>query len=541
MGIIESTGLQSTTQLQSILIEGIERPRGSVNCLSDRVSNFALGCNLDANGSPHDPRPITSLGHHPIPEGGQFIMLANHGIDNPVSGIENRQESETILVIDDSPTNLEFLHTALSKVGYKVWMEVNSRNGIEKISSYLPDLILLDIIMPGINGFEACHQLKENPLTKDIPIIFMTALDDTADKVKGFNLGAVDYITKPFQEEEVLARVRLHLKMRKLTQQLEKQNCQLEAQYVQLKQLAEELEQRVAERTAELSQSLKELQETQLQLIHSEKMSALGNLIAGVAHEINNPVGFILGNLQPAREYIQDLLNLLDLYQQKNPHPDPEIAQEIDAIDLEYLREDLPKILTSMNEGIERIRNISTSLRTFSRADGDRKISFNIHDGIDSTVMILKHRLKANDIRPEILVVKDYGQLPDVECFPGQLNQVFMNLLANAIDAVEESNQGYRFDEIKANPNVITIKTEVTEDNQSVVIRIKDNGKGMSELVKSRIFNHLFTTKAVGQGTGLGLSISRQIVVETHSGSLSCNSVLEEGTEFTAIVPIRQP
>ncbi|MEG4294056.1 AAA family ATPase [Microcoleus sp. D2B6] len=283
---------------------------------------------------------------------------------------------------------------------------------------------------------------------------------------------------------------------------------------------------------------LSDLKHMQLQLVQNEKMSALGNLVAGVAHEINNPVGFIAGNLQPALEYVGDLFNLIDLYQEKLPNPGREIETEIEDMDLEYLREDLPKLIGSMQEGVDRIRNISTSLRTFSRADSDRPVAFNIHDGLESTLLILKHRLKASEFRPAIEVVKDYGHLPLVKCFPGQLNQVFMNVLANAIDAVEESNKGLGFSEIKARPNQITVQTVLSASQNQVLIRIKDNGVGMSHSVKENIFNHLFTTKSVGQGTGLGLSIAHQIVVEKHGGTLTVNSSLGQGSEFVISIPV---
>ncbi|MEH2280350.1 MAG: AAA family ATPase [Nostoc sp.] len=294
----------------------------------------------------------------------------------------------------------------------------------------------------------------------------------------------------------------------------------------------QQAQQLLQQQKQQLEQALQELQTMQLQLVQGEKMSALGNLVAGIAHEINNPVGFIAGNLEPAKDYVKDLFGLINLYQQKFPNPGSDIQDEIDAIDLNYLREDLPKLLDSMKLGVSRIRSISTSLRTFSRADKDYKVPFDIHEGIDSTILILRHRLKANENRPAIEVVKNYGKLPLVECFAGQLNQVFMNLLANAIDALEQYNSEHSLSAILANPNCITIQTRVTDSGQHLLIKIADNGMGMSPEIKQKVFDHLFTTKPVGKGTGLGLAIARQIVVEAHGGSLSCTSELGQGTEF---------
>ncbi|MEH2229271.1 MAG: ATP-binding sensor histidine kinase [Nostoc sp.] len=296
------------------------------------------------------------------------------------------------------------------------------------------------------------------------------------------------------------------------------------------------LYERSLEYAQQLEAALQELQGAQLQIVQSEKMSALGNLVAGVAHEMNNPLGFIAASLKQAKPTFTDLIEHLKLYEQKFPTPGDEITDHAEEIDLDYSLSDLPKMIDSMSMACDRLKNISTSLRTFSRADRDYKVPFNIHQGIDSTILILKHRLKANEQRPAIEVITNYGDLPQLECFPGQLNQVFMNLLANAIDALDESNQGRSFEENQAHPNWITITTSV--ENNLVKIVIADNGQGMNEQVKSKIFDHLFTTKAVGKGTGLGLAIARQIVEETHGGKLSFNSVLGDGTEFNIEIPL---
>ncbi|MEH2321852.1 ATP-binding sensor histidine kinase [Nostoc sp.] len=281
--------------------------------------------------------------------------------------------------------------------------------------------------------------------------------------------------------------------------------------------------------------ALQDLQQAQLQIVQSEKMSALGNLVAGVAHEMNNPLGFIAASLKQAKPTLADIIEHLKLYQESLPNPSDIIIEHSEEIDLDYSLEDLPKMIDSMVMACDRLKNISTSLRTFSRADKDYKVQFNIHEGIDSTILILKHRLKANEQRPAIEVTTNYGSLPQIECFPGQLNQVFMNIIANAIDALDESNNGQSFAEIQANPNRITITTSIADKN--VKIAIADNGKGMTQEVKQKIFDHLFTTKGVGKGTGLGLAIARQIVESIHGGKLTVNSVLGEGTEFIIAIP----
>ncbi|MEJ6486466.1 ATP-binding protein [Nostoc punctiforme UO1] len=286
--------------------------------------------------------------------------------------------------------------------------------------------------------------------------------------------------------------------------------------------------------TKKLQQALHELQLAQTQLIQSEKMSSLGQLIAGVAHEINNPVNFIYGNLRYVAEYAQDLLHLLEKYQKFLPVTPPELESELDNIDLEFIIQDLPKLLDSMKLGTGRIVEIVQSLKNFSRHDEAEMKAVNIHDGIDGTLMILHHRLKAAIRRPKIEIVKDYAKLPLIECYPGKLNQVFMNILANAIDALEE---GMGNEEISPPTGQITIRTEVL-DNQWVVIRIADNGPGMKEEVIHRIYDPFFTTKDVGKGTGLGMAISYQIVVDKHGGMLKCRSQQGKGTEFWIQIPV---
>ncbi|TAF04667.1 MAG: PAS domain S-box protein [Oscillatoriales cyanobacterium] len=286
------------------------------------------------------------------------------------------------------------------------------------------------------------------------------------------------------------------------------------------------------QKSQELEQTLQDLKQAQLQMVQNEKMATLGNLVAGVAHEINNPIGFIAGSVNNIEEYIQDLLAHLECYQKCYPEPVAEVSDNAEDIDLEFLIEDLPKLIPAMKIASQRIREISNSLRTFSRADTAEKVACDIHQGINSTLLILKYRLKASEKRPAVEVISEYGKLPLVKCFLGQLNQVFMNIIANAIDAFDAASAGQTFAEIQAHPQLITICTEVSGDRQMAVIRIRDNGPGMSEEVRSHIFDHLFTTKEVGKGTGLGLAIARQIVEEKHGGKLTCISAPSKGTEF---------
>jgi len=312
----------------------------------------------------------------------------------------------------------------------------------------------------------------------------------------------------------------------------------------------------ITEAREQLEQTLIDLRQTQMQLVQSEKMSSLGQLVAGVAHEINNPVNFIYGNLSHIHDYTDGLLNLIRLYEKHYPQPVTDIQEEIENIELEFLEEDLAKILGSMKMGSERIREIVLSLRNFSRLDEAELKSVDLHEGIDSTITILKHRLKAKANRPAIEIIKNYSRLPLVECYPGQFNQVIMNIITNAIDALEESIGDRTYHDLEINPKWIKIRTSIHESRAKsdktpiespgaaptvpwVEVSIMDNGCGIPEPIQKRIFDPFFTTKPIGKGTGMGMSISYQIVTEKHGGQLECHSTPGEGTEFLIRIPLR--
>jgi signal transduction histidine kinase len=454
-------------------------------------------------------------------------MLANEALSTP-----------RILLVDDTPTNLKVLADALRAQGWTTLMAINGVEAIEQIHYASPDLILLDVQMPEMDGFEVCRRLKADPTTQNIPIIFMTALSDQTDKVKGLELGAVDYITKPLQQDEAIARVRLHLQLSHLTKTLNQKIVQQAATEAQLQQLTQELEQRVQTRTAELTASLEQIRHMQIHLIQQEKTAALGQLTAGMAHEINNPINFIYANLPHVNEYAQHLLRIVALYQQGFPEGNVTIEQAIVDADLEFIVRDLPRLLHSMRSGADRIQSIIQSLRNFARLDEAEIKEVDLHEGLDNTLAILRSRLPSIESQTEIAIRKEYGNLPLVECYPGQLNQVFMHIINNAVDALHAlGNQAAE------NPSwspQILIRTQAQTDDR-VSMTIHDNGIGMTEAIQAQLFDPFFTTKPIGQGTGLGLAISQYVITQQHFGQLRCDSAPGQGTTLTITLPTRLP
>ncbi|MEA5470515.1 response regulator [Spirulina sp. 06S082] len=417
-----------------------------------------------------------------------------------------------ILIVDDTPANLRLLSDMLQEQGYNVRKAINGKMALLAIQTMIPDLILLDVNMPDINGYEVCEKLRMEEKNHNTPVIFISALNETLDKVKAFQVGGTDYITKPFAFEEVLARVKHQL---------------------QLRQLNEELR----DRNQELQDTLLKLKVTQSQLVQQEKMSGLASLVAGVAHEINNPISFIYSNLIPANEYIENLLDTISFYQKQYPAAidNPENPLE----DFEFIKSDLTNLMKSMYTGADRIRSIVLALRIFSHLDEADIKTVEISRELDSTLQVLEHRLKQHNLEQNNLearkatpihIVKKYHDIPKIICFAKELNQVFLHLLNNAIDALEAAPEQHE-------PTIwLEIKKKESEEGDRIQIIIKDNGIGISEEARSRLFEPFFTTKPVGKARGLGLSISYQIIVDKHKGSLDYESS-EQGTTFIIEIP----
>ncbi|MGH8601236.1 MAG: ATP-binding protein, partial [Gammaproteobacteria bacterium] len=378
------------------------------------------------------------------------------------------------------------------------------------------------VMMPGMDGFETCRRLKRRAAVKDIPVIFMTALTDTGSVLTGFDVGGVDYVSKPIQIEEVLARISTHLALRKMHKQLAAQN-QLLQQEVEVRQRAEETLRTVG---AEQQALIQRLQETHDQLLQSEKMASIGQLAAGIAHEINNPVGFVNSNMGTLQTYIKTLLDTLDGYELVVGQlvGRPELAARIAELkqdgEIDFLKDDIVALMTESKEGLKRVKDIVQALKDFSHVGETDWLEADLHQGLNSTLNIVN-----NEIKYKAKVVKEYGELPRVKCLASQLNQVFMNLLINAAHAIKETG-------------TITIRTGCSND--WVWVEISDTGSGISTENLNRIFEPFFTTKPIGSGTGLGLSLSYGIM-KKHGGRIEVQSEVGTGTRFTVHLPVNPP
>ena len=428
------------------------------------------------------------------------VTVSNHSIDsqslqkkpleNPI--IETSHTNlATVVLIDDQP----FIGEAVRRIlGTETDIAFNyisdPTQAIQRAIALAPTVILLDMVMPEVDGLMLLRWFRSHAATRDIPIIMLSSKEEAKLKAKAFTEGANDYLIKLPDKVELIARIRYHSRA-----------------YNNFKALNQ------AAAIAQL----------QVQLIQTEKMSSLRRMVAGVAHEVNNPVNFIHGNLNHLHNHVESILNLIKLYQQEYPQPTPVIQEEAENISFDFIIEDLSKILSSMKLGTQRIRDIVKSLRNFSRLDEADKKLVSIDDGIESTLLILSPRLKSG-----IKIIKEYGDLPLIECYPAKLNQVFMNIISNAIDVL--------LDNPEQTEKIIIIKTIKTDD-QKVNIRIQDNGCGMNAEIKGKVFEPFFTTKPVNQGTGLGLAISYQII-EKHQGKIEVKSEPGYGTEFIIEIPI---
>lgn len=413
-----------------------------------------------------------------------------------------------ILIVDDKLENIRFLSDFLSKQNYQVRKAINGQAALKAVKTLPPDLILLDINMPGMGGYEVCKQLKSDPETRLIPVIFLSAGSEVTDKVQAFEVGGIDYITKPFHLEEILVRVQTQLKIQHLQKQLQSRNEQLQ-------------------------NTLTALQNTQAELIQKEKLINSGRITAGISHEINNPLSFIFGNLEPASEYSQKLISLIQLYQKAFPEATPEIINFLEEIDLDFLIPDFTRIIHSLRTGAERIRSVVLALHIFSRLDESGIKPINMHESVDSVLMILHHQLKLKNGSVSISILKKYEYLPTFLGYANSLNQALLNLLQNSIDALE----------LKVNSVIdnsfqptIWIYTHTTEEKR-IIISIKDNGIGISEEVKAHLFEPFFTTKSIGKGVGLGLYTTYQIITELHKGTLGYHDCPEGGSEFVIEIP----
>lgn len=425
------------------------------------------------------------------------------------------EATATILVVDDEANNRLLFTAHLKKEGYTAVAAASGEEALRFVAEHLPDLVLLDVMMPGINGFEVATRLKSDERTGHIPIIMVTALEDQESRLSALKIGAEEFLTKPIARAELLIRVRNLLKLKQYQDVLASYGNRLEAE--------------VDARTKQLASAELRLNETQSKLLQSEKLASIGQLAAGVAHEINNPIGYVNANLGTLKQYIGDLFQILNAYaalESTLPADTPALAalREVKAkLELDYMLADVPALIQESMEGISRVCKIVQDLKDFSHADAHHEWKLaDLRRGLDSTLNVA-----ANEIKYKADVLKDYGDIPEVECLPSQLNQVFLNLLVNAAHAIGDGKRG-----------TITVRTGC--DSDSVWVEISDNGCGIPPENLDKIFEPFFTTKPIGKGTGLGLSLSYGIVRE-HGGRIDVESQPGQGTTFKIVIPIHRP
>ena len=410
-----------------------------------------------------------------------------------------------ILVVDDTPANLQLLESILQEKGYTVRAAISGQMALKAVRHQTPDIILLDINMPEMNGFEVCRVLKSDPALADIPVIFVSAAVDTADKLHAFEEGGVDYVTKPFQPLEVLARVTTHLSLSRVRKEL-------------------------ADKNQELEQAMCNLKLAQTQLVQSEKMAALGLLTAGIAHELNNPLNFVAASVQALKKIVTPLDELMNLCQSQPQANAAETVELMDAWNRQHkpveLQQTMNELVNNACYGVARAAEIVSSLRIFSRLDEAEQKSANLHECLDAALLLLHSRYS-----DKIRIERKYGELPPWLCQPGKLNQVFMNLLSNAVDAIFAKPETGKDEIIR-----ISTRTEERSGRYYAVIEIADSGIGMTEEVKQRLFQPFFTTKDVGKGVGLGLAISHGIVHD-HGGTIEVESEAGHGSLFRVLLP----
>lgn len=408
-----------------------------------------------------------------------------------------------VLIVDDDQYNVDLLKEILSDSNYFLETASDGIQGMGKMRSFNPDIVLLDCVMPGIDGLEFCKRVRMNPEFHFTKILMLSGRSEVHDRVKGYDVGADDYMTKPFDHEEVAAKVKVFSKLK----------------------FTEESDQALREERAEQQSLIKQLQTTKDQLMQADKMASIGQLAAGVAHEINNPVGYINSNIGILKEYLNELFKMLDTYEQAEELLDPDsvqlqrISSLKQEVKLDFLKEDIIDLLNESLEGVTRVKQIVQDLKDFSHEEVEEWQWVDLHHGLDRTLNIVN-----NEIKYKAEVIKEYGDLPLVECQSQKVNQVFMNLLVNAAHAIEDRGE-------------ISIHTGFSDE--WVWVEVTDTGKGIEPENKKHLFEPFFTTKPMGAGTGLGLSVSYAIV-DKHGGRIDVESEVGKGTTFRVWLPVQQ-